>query len=95
MNVLYPMLCLINHYHPQRKDLTDAIDFSLLKAEGYATIQTTSAYAQLGQEVSYTYNMHMLEPYFLLSHYGFAIPNSPYGNLGLTLRQVRDELGTQ
>jgi hypothetical protein len=44
--------------------------------------------------VSYTYNTHMLEPYFLLSHYGFAIPNNPFANLGLTLRHVRAELAT-
>ena len=38
----------------------------------------------LNSEVSITYNTAMLEPYILLSHYGFAIENNIFANLGLT-----------
>ena len=89
VNILFPMLCLLNHYHPQQPEYADAIYFNINKYNNnIVTIRLTSDFTTLGQEVSYTYNTMMLEPYFLLMHYGFAVENNIFGNLGLTVSNV-------
>jgi hypothetical protein len=93
VNILFPMLCLLNHYHPQKLDYVDAIYFTLNKYNNnIVTIRLTSDFTILGQEVSYTYNTMMLEPYLLLMHYGFVVENNIFGNLGLTLSKVSESL---
>lgn len=91
VNLIVPLIDIINHYQPKSTDDRDVIHFAVEviqngeKGERCLTIRTSQYIESVGEEVAYTYNKQLLEPFHLLRHYGFTVDNDPQGKVGMSL----------
>ncbi|TNV80566.1 hypothetical protein FGO68_gene5262 [Halteria grandinella] len=93
VNFLLPLIDMINHHQPSRANSAgqaqDLIQFRIDRVMNdgvnFLTIRLDKAFTEEGQEVAYTYNQFMLEPFVLLKHYGFTVPNNLFSVIGFTI----------